>query len=301
MPLKNGFSRATVSRKYGSRKNRSDNGKQRKKMTESSHISDYFDELKVVFAGDFKYLTRGFLTKREHLRIGLMTGGHVVKRTRDKEFSAACPILFFNFPGEEYCWISEPSQPRHSFFFDIAGARADRIGEMLRRDFPSGFIPCRDPVPFQMILEKLYESFSHFRARKRYRLPMYAEEFLAGIYEEHTLTVSSGKYEKIILAHAERIRRDLAGRHDFEADAAELEVSPIHYRRLFKSVVGVPPYEYLQQCRLHRAIEILKADKSIQIKEISEECGFGNATEFSRFFKQQTGVSPLSYSRNLSE
>ena len=270
-------------------------------MSDPIPSGDYFDELKVVFAGDFKNLTRGLFVKRNYLRIGLMTGTHVIKRTKNGDCPAECPILFFNFPGEEYCWISESNQPRHSRFFDIEGPRAARIEAMLKQDFPAGFIPCRDPVPFRMILRKLRESFSHFRPRRKYRLPMYVEEFLAGLYEEHTLSVSSGKYEKIILAHAERIRRDLTQRHDFDEDAAELEISPIHYRRLFKSVVGVPPYEYLQNCRLHRSIELLKTSKTLQIKEISLQCGFTNATEFTRFFKQRTGVSPRQYCRNFFE
>ena len=270
-------------------------------MTEPTAAADYFDELRVILVGNFKFLTRGLFVKRDHLRIGLMTGSNVTKQTKTNTYSTICPILFFNFPGEEYCWISKGNEPRNSFFFDLAGPRAVRIGRMLKRDFPAGFIPCHDPIHFQSILDKMLESFTHSRPWKKYRLPMYAEEFLAGIYEEHLLSLSSGKYEKIILAHAERIHRDPAGKPDFDADAAELGVTPIHYRRLFKAVIGVPPYEYLQQNRLHLAFSLLKTTKSLQIKEISQRCGFGNATEFSRFFKQRTGMSPLNYCRQFFE
>lgn len=271
------------------------------KMDEPISVCDYFDELKIVFVGNFKHLSRGLFVKRDYLRIGLMTGGRVTKRTNTAEFSAVCPILFFNFPGEEYSWSSQGNEPRNSFFFDVAGSRAQRITRMLRQDFPSGFVPCHDQTHFQMILDKMQESFFHYRPRKKYRLPMYAEEFLAGIYEEHLLSLSSSKYEKIILDHAERIRLDLSGKHDFEADAAELEITPIHYRRLFKAVIGMPPYEYLQQCRLLLAIKLLKTSKSMQNKQIAVECGFGSVTEFSRFFKKKTGVSPRNYSKNFFE
>ena len=270
-------------------------------MEEKAPVNDYFDELRIVFVGKFRFLSRGLFVKRDFLRVGLMTGTHVSKRTKENEFSAVCPIVFFNFPGEEYCWNSDPSEPRNSYFFDMAGPRADRIGKMLKEDFPAGFTPCGDPIRFQLILDRMYENFCRFHFRNKYRLPMYAEEFLAGIYEEHTLSQSTSKYEKILLAHADRIRQDLAGKHDFDSDAAELEITPIHYRRLFKAVVGVPPYEYLQQCRLLLAIELLKTSKSMQIKEVSRQCGFGSATEFSRFFKKQTGVSPLLYCRKFFE
>ena len=270
-------------------------------MTESKTANDYFDELKVVFVAHFKFLTRGLFVKRNHLRIGLMTGVHVTKQTKTNEYSTVCPILFFNFSNEEYSWCSKGNEPRDSYFFDIAGPRADRIERMLKQDFPAGFVSCHDPIHFQLILDKMYESFTHSRPRKKYRLPMFVEEFLAGIYEEHLLTLSSGKYEKIILSHADRIHRNLAGKHDFDANAAELGITSIHYRRLFKALIGVSPYEYLQQSRLHLAIDLLKTTKSIQIKQISERCGFSNATEFSRFFKQRTGVSPLNYCRKFFE
>lgn len=270
-------------------------------MTDVKETNDYFDELMVVFVAHFKLLTQGCFVRRNHLRIGLMTGSHVTKQSKTNEYSTVCPILFFNFSNEEYSWRSKGNEPRNSYFFDIAGSRADRIEQMLKRDFPTGFVPCHDPVHFQLILDKMYDSFTHSRPRKKYRLPMYAEEFLAGIYEEHLLTLSSVKYEKIILAHADQIHRNLAGRHDSDANAAELGITPIHYRRLFKALIGVPPYEYLQQSRLHLAIDLLKTAKSIQIKQISEQLGFSNVTEFSRFFKHRTGVSPLNYCRKFFE
>ena len=270
-------------------------------MDESTVSCDYFDELKIVFVGNFKHIFKGVFLKRDYLRIGLMTGGQVIRRTNTAEFSAVCPILFFNFPGEEYCWSNQGNEPRNSYFFDIAGPRAERINQMLRQDFPSGFVPCHDPTHFQLLLDRMHESFFHYRPRKKYRLPMYAEEFLAGIYEEHLLTLSSSKYEKIILDHAERIRQDLSGKHDFDANAAELEITPVHYRRIFKAVIGMAPYQYLQQCRLSHAIRLLRNEKQLQIQQIAAECGFGNATEFSRFFKKQTGVSPLNYSKNFFE
>lgn len=271
------------------------------KMTEAITEEDYFDKLKVIFVGRFNQLHCGPFVRREALRIGLMTGSEVIKKTAKEVFSARCPILFFNFPGEEYCWNSKDKVPRSSYFFDLAGERALQIASTLKKDFPCGFIPCHDPASFLLILDKMYESFFNHRVRKKYRLALYAEEFIAGVYEEHLSSDSSSKYEKIILSHAEAVHQDPAGKHDFNAFAARLEITPIHYRRLFKSVVGFPPYEYLQQCRLLLAITLLKREKNLQIQQIAQKCGFSSATEFSRFFKKQTNFSPLQYCRSFFE
>ena len=270
-------------------------------MADTSLFQDYFDDLKVVFVGKFKHLSQGLFVKRDYLRIGLMTGDAVTKKTKEKTVSTHCPILFFNFPHEEYCWTSERSAPRNSYFFDITGKRASSIEKMLRKDFPEGFIHCHDPLQFQLILDKMYESFFNHRPQKRYYLPMFAEEFLTGIYVERSLAESTNKYEKIILAHADLVHKDPAAQHDFNANAAKLQITSIHYRRLFKSVIGMPPYEYLQHCRLLLAINLLKTSKSLQIKQISLQCGFSSSTEFSRFFKKQTGISPVNYCKKVFE
>ena len=88
-------------------------------MAESMVEQDYFDELKVVFVGKFKHLSQGLFVKRDFLRIGLMTGSNVTKKTNKNIFSTRCPILFFNFPREEYCWTSDRKEQRNSYFFDI--------------------------------------------------------------------------------------------------------------------------------------------------------------------------------------
>lgn len=270
-------------------------------MTEPIIDEDYFEQLKIVFVGKFNLITCGLPRRWERLRIGFMTGGHVTKRTGKEEYSAVCPILFFNFPNEEYSWQSPDDEPRTSYFFDLTGKRARMIASTLKRDFPCGFVPCGNIAPFQLQLNKMKEVFFNHSPRKKYLLPLYAEEFIMQIYEEHTLAEGTCKYEKLILALADEIHKDPAGKYDFNAQAEKLGITPIHYRRLFKAVIGLPPYEYLQQCRLLLAISLLKKDKSLQIQQISQMCGFGNSTEFSRFFKKETGVSPLAFCRHFFE
>ena len=65
--------------------------------------------------------------------------------------------------------------------------------------------------------------------------------------------------------------------------------------------MGMPPYEYLLECRLALGIQLLRDSKSLQIQEIAARCGFSSATEFSRFFKKHTSYSPVQYCKIFFE
>lgn len=262
---------------------------------------DYFDQLSVAFVGRFRNLRSGTLAIRDKFRMGVMTGGCVQRILSGKKYNTECPLLFFNFRNEEYCWNNLSDTPRDSYFMDLSGNRADEIERMIHRDFPSGFLPCRDPSVFQHILDKVHEAFFHPRQQRRYLLSLYVEEFLCAVYTQQTLSGVGNKYERIILSHAEQIRKDPGLFHDIDSFADQLAITKVHYRRLFKSVTGVPPYEYLLQCRLSLAITLLRSSKSLQIQQISQRCGFSSATEFSRFFKKQTSFSPMNYCRIFFE
>ena len=270
-------------------------------MTETIKGSDYFDQLTVCFVSSRQGLHSSWNLKRPRLRIGLMTGIQVKRICRDDEIVLNCPFVFFSFPGRTYSWVTEGNISRNSFFFDLAGQRADELERTLKFDFPNAVVPVSDPVPFQQILEQMNELFIRNQPLRRYKLPLLAEEFVTRAYIEQTALQSPNKYARRILQDAEEVNQAPGATHDFEKNSRRLGITPVHYRRLFKTVVGVPPYQYLQQCRLSLAIRLLRKEKQLQIQQIAAECGFGSATEFSRFFKKQTGVPPLNYSRIFFE
>ena len=270
-------------------------------MAEPTRKNDYFDQLTVSFVSSRQGLHSSRNLKRTRLRIGLMTGTEVKRADRNGEIQLKCPFVFFSFRNQSYSWITEGNVSRNSFFFDLAGQRANELERTLKHDFPAGIASVSDPVPFQQILEQMHELFFQHRQEHRYRLPVLAEEFVARIYIEQAAAQSPNKYVRKILQDADEVDRAPGGRHDFERKAAVLGITPVHYRRIFKAVIGMAPYQYLQQCRLSHAIRLLRNEKQLQIQQIAAECGFGNATEFSRFFKKQTGLSPLNYSKNFFE
>lgn len=72
--------------------------------------------------------------------------------------------------------------------------------------------------------------------------------------------------------------------------------SPAHLRRLFHEVLDTSPKHILDQMRFQRAMQLM-SDVEMKLETISERCGFGSASAFSRAFKDKFGCSPESWRR----
>jgi AraC family transcriptional regulator len=71
-------------------------------------------------------------------------------------------------------------------------------------------------------------------------------------------------------------------------------VSPAHLRRLFHKTFQTSPKHLFDQLRFQRARQLM-ADPSIKLEAISEQCGFGSVSAFSRAFRNKFGCSPSSW------
>ena len=76
--------------------------------------------------------------------------------------------------------------------------------------------------------------------------------------------------------------------------AQEFGLSTSHFSRLFHEVVGMPPYEYIQNMRLSHAKELLMTT-TLSIREIAFWVGYTNETAFTSIFTEKIGISPRNY------
>lgn len=83
------------------------------------------------------------------------------------------------------------------------------------------------------------------------------------------------------------------------ADIAEAaKISEGHLRRCFKQEMNVRVVNYLMDCRLERAKQLIQ-EKSHSMDEIWKQTGFTSAQYFSYVFKQKEGVSPREYAKAI--
>jgi AraC-like DNA-binding protein len=109
-------------------------------------------------------------------------------------------------------------------------------------------------------------------------------------------SVTRGQYHKIQQAVRfinDNYRTDIR----LAAPAREAEMSPAHFSRMFKKVMGMSYQEYLNSRRITEAKDLLRAS-SRSVTEIAASLGFADPTGFGRIFKKLTGHTPSAF-RNL--
>ncbi len=81
---------------------------------------------------------------------------------------------------------------------------------------------------------------------------------------------------------------------DLAAIAGAMGCSPYHFLRLFASVLGVTPHQYLVRSRLRHAARLL-VDAERAITDVAYEVGFGDLSNFVRTFRRAAGVPPRAF------
>ena len=70
--------------------------------------------------------------------------------------------------------------------------------------------------------------------------------------------------------------------------------NPSYLSRLFKQVVGMNISDYISDIRVKKAKQMLE-NPGIKISSVAESLGYGTATNFTRFFKKMTNMTPQEY------
>ncbi len=101
------------------------------------------------------------------------------------------------------------------------------------------------------------------------------------------------KLQKSFEAHPEK-------EYSLSELSKEYNMSISSLSHTFKKIAGTSVINYLNFCRLNKA-KLMLSKSSMSIAEICESCGFTDGSNFSRLFKQNTGISPTQYRHQKSK
>lgn len=105
------------------------------------------------------------------------------------------------------------------------------------------------------------------------------------------------------LEQFERIKTYIDG-HCTEYDlsvsalASQNDMSEVHFRKLFKAVVGTSPSAYITAARLKHATDLMRYP-FLTLENCATQSGFSSLPYFCRVFKSTMGTTPAQYRREL--
>jgi len=83
----------------------------------------------------------------------------------------------------------------------------------------------------------------------------------------------------------------------FIGDIAKIaKLSKFHFCRIFKKIIGMSPMRFVIFMRIQKAKDLLRTN-NLTISKVSTEVGFNDISNFNRYFKQFTKVTPSAYKR----
>jgi AraC-like DNA-binding protein len=99
-------------------------------------------------------------------------------------------------------------------------------------------------------------------------------------------------YRRIVQAKL-FIDRHFANNINLNDIAGEAFFSKFHFTRLFKTIYGKTPHQYLTVVRIEKAKELLQTE--ISVTEVCFSVGFESVSSFKGLFKRYTTLTPSLY------
>ena len=146
----------------------------------------------------------------------------------------------------------------------------------------------QEAAKYEQLVNHINVETDRFRQRL---LILYFFSYLSEKIEDRDL--DSQKIPVHIMNALTYVNEHLAEKIVAEQLAAKLYVSRTTLLTTFKQYTGVTLNNYILNCRIKKAISMLKEGKAEQ--EVAEMCGFGDSSAFIKSFKKVYKVTPMQY------
>lgn len=111
----------------------------------------------------------------------------------------------------------------------------------------------------------------------------------------------NGEGKSSVIYRAERfMTENFTDKIELKDIAESVHLSPNYFHKLFTSVTGITPHDFLMKKRINYAKELIMTSEH-DMMEISMLSGFESQSYFNYCFKKATGVSPIKYRKKEFE
>lgn len=222
--------------------------------------------------------------------------GHARLQGRAGSVSAG-QLLWVNCHHPHAYW-ADAAAPWEVYWARIDGPRLDRVEQNL---FSGGFpVMPADLKGLGPVFRRIFQQMESLKPDAEARLHAEVARLIALLFQERIASDADGVPAPSI---PELLRRPLERMRLYYhlplrvGELARLAgMSPSHFARTFKHVMGTSPINWLRRERINQAKRRL-TETTDAVKEVALQCGYADAFYFSRDFKQFTQCAPSEFRR----
>ncbi|MBO7359642.1 MAG: helix-turn-helix transcriptional regulator [Clostridia bacterium] len=186
------------------------------------------------------------------------------------------PHTYYTETAAETVWMHFDGGESRKWFEEITNAKG--------QSFPLG----------EAAVRTMRQAVDYVRGdRDEYEFSSLIYAFLCRTAVQNSSVGSHEKQEAVRKAE-EYIRANFDQPLTVEDIASQTHFSAPYFNKLFHSVNGSSPYDYLLKIRLEKAKELL-LQTELPVHEVAEQTGFNSTSNFLCFFKKHIGFSALKF------
>lgn len=234
-----------------------------------------------------------FVERHRSYSVSYVRKGSFGCNSRGQLFELVPGSILVGHPGDEYICSHDHVCGDECLSFFLGPELVEAIGGDVQV-WQIGAVP---PLPELMVVAELAQAAADGRSDV-------GLDEVGVLFASRFVETVSGRARKPAPAQPRDRRRAVeialwidAHSHDdinLEHAAARADISPFHFLRLFSSVLGVTPHQYLLRSRLRHAAHLL-AEDGRSVTDVAYDVGFGDLSNFVRSFHRAAGVSPRGF------
>ncbi|NOV03730.1 AraC family transcriptional regulator [Paenibacillus planticolens] len=254
-----------------------------------------FDVKKIQYYSRFMFdFTQPYLT------VSYIKQGEVITTDDGKEYIARTGDVMIHRPDTPFNVISQMEGVHFLFSIELTV----REGEDFFQMFPlNKVITIRDTALYEKKFDELKDMW-----QQNNNVHRSAQAGILALFLLHEIVESSKIGEKRTSRDTFEINRFNYALHYIEKglernitreELADIyHMNPVYFSRAFKKVYDLTPMQMLQKMRVLQAKRMLE-DPANTIEQISQKCGFYDASHFNRVFQKAFRMSPSNFRKSI--